>query len=690
MASLASAGLIWPSAFNSLGPFEVSGNLYALGIAVSDITVYKSINNGIDWTEQDSSNRVVNGGFWIDAILFNNIIYVAYATGGNPFTIQVRKFNPSTDTWSSLDTGMTTSPPQISNLTPHISFTFSPIHLVVRADANYIILHQTATQMNMGVDFRTVGYSRFVSGTWTNDVSVFNGSASSIHGDCRAILKGNETDDYVHFFYTKSSGGLYCKTLDNTTLGSEVTVDSSVLHTSNYTVGLLRYNFDGTFEWLILIYVDSNGDLRYVQSLDHASTTNWSSSAAIITSTHRPENTVSNPGVIVIDGSIVYAIWPDDSTNDLWLNSRSGGSWGTDEEIIDAVNVIGVSANLITNAIGVLYSNSNVVTFFSYSLVSGVVVDIDVDTAAEISLLKQLDVSTQAELSIVVQLNVSTQAILSDAKSLDSSSEASIGLIVKYEVIGFRFYNNDGDEANSTPIEAENVGLNLNLNSDFDTHLRYLVRNTGALAGSGVEDFLFQYRVNSGTWTALASGTEVIVHGSSFITDNEATTNRATNGLTDPGGSFVAGLADDGNGNLFNLALPIGDFTELLFSIRLVAAELNGGDVVEFRLINAGDYDLYNTVTAQVSVTSNIILSITTEAEISSQLDLDVNSNAALIVSLISLSVNMEASIGSFGEIEIQSSAAIQSPKPVISSVVPDPFERNEIGVVMTGNHFGT
>jgi hypothetical protein len=96
--------------------------------------------------------------------------------------------------------------------------------------------------------------------------------------------------------------------------------------------------------------------------------------------------------------------------------------------------------------------------------------------------------------------------------------------------------------------------------------------------------------------------------GGSSLTDGAATTNRATNGIGDPGtGSFVAGEQEVGNGLIENRQLTAGNFTEHVWALTLVAADLANADTLEFRV-------LLNGAPITAGVTPQITVSTTTNA----------------------------------------------------------------------------
>ncbi len=103
-----------------------------------------------------------------------------------------------------------------------------------------------------------------------------------------------------------------------------------------------------------------------------------------------------------------------------------------------------------------------------------------------------------------------------------------------------------------------------------------------------------QRAFGSGVWTAI-SGTDMIFYiagsnnapvlpyASSSLTDGGATTSRLGTGT----GSFVAGKVSE-TGVVSNLQLTANNYTELLYSLTLVASKLAYNDILDFRAVRSG------------------------------------------------------------------------------------------------------
>lgn len=369
MASLASAGLTWPAFKNAnLGPFEVGGNLYSFGWDDPNNTIecWKSTNAGVDWAEVDGagSRPSSTSQHVLDVRYLSPNFYVLYYVSGT--ALQVAKFSTSSDTWQALETGMTTSPPNpgITHITSLVA-----AMLAVRADGNYVVMHQGATVMDMGSEFRTTVYSRFQAGAWTVNQAVAGGA--SVNADCRAIARlPNDGQTLLFYTRTDSAGTLFFKQLsDANSLGSEDTVtadERSTIASTSYPTGLPAIRNNGTNDVAVVSYFSS------AQRLALTEVTGAGGNPSTDLGDASDVSPTTDYGYsVVMDNSDYHVFFRDLLTSDLWHDQDTGSGFGTDEEIADAVTVQGVSANLITNAIGILYSNAGVVTFLSYELAAG-------------------------------------------------------------------------------------------------------------------------------------------------------------------------------------------------------------------------------------------------------------------------------------------------------------------------------
>lgn len=157
----------------------------------------------------------------------------------------------------------------------------------------------------------------------------------------------------------------------------------------------------------------------------------------------------------------------------------------------------------------------------------------------------------------------------------------------------WRWYDNDGGANASTSLENESTSHEFDVSGgNVTAQLRVLVEETGDDTSDGNNAVLtFEYDINnSGTWTQITeSSTAVQYSVGSNLTSGTDTTNRATNGLTDEEGTFVAGEEiDSGSSVTITNALTAGNFHEHHIEITFIASQLANGDSVTFRAVYDG------------------------------------------------------------------------------------------------------
>ena len=176
------------------------------------------------------------------------------------------------------------------------------------------------------------------------------------------------------------------------------------------------------------------------------------------------------------------------------------------------------------------------------------------------------------------------------------------------QAAAFRFYEDDGSpsESASTAIAAQDTNVIRDASgTDDQLHLRYRVDEVGggSIGGASTDDYSLEFRLNGGGgWSALtASSTEVQSDTASQLSDGSATTNRSTDGISDGSGSFVAGEQEDQNGTVEDHELTADNFTEHVWALDLISANLASGDFIDFRMrINGGAMD--NAVTPRITI----------------------------------------------------------------------------------------
>lgn len=151
----------------------------------------------------------------------------------------------------------------------------------------------------------------------------------------------------------------------------------------------------------------------------------------------------------------------------------------------------------------------------------------------------------------------------------------------------FRFYN-DGTETAASPIAAEDVNpTGRNVDSDSQIQLRWSVQELNGINGLTSDNYFLQKSLNGGAWTAIDDlSAQVQSDIGSALTDGDPTTNRSLpDGMTDGTGSFVAGEQESNpSTTISNYQLTASNFTEHVYALLLISADLSNGDFMEFRM----------------------------------------------------------------------------------------------------------
>lgn len=194
-----------------------------------------------------------------------------------------------------------------------------------------------------------------------------------------------------------------------------------------------------------------------------------------------------------------------------------------------------------------------------------------------------------------------------------------IGVIARYAIFlavhhdvfapnanAFRFYNPDGDEATSTPKANQDTNITVSVTAgDTTVQLRYRIQNATAVAGATTDDFGIHCSHNAGAFSQVGGSTVIIPSGNpaSGLNNDSATTNRATDGITDGTGTFVAGEQCT-DGLLDNWQLTASNYSEIVYGLTVVAADVTDADTIDFRVaLNGGSPGMTNSVTPRITIT---------------------------------------------------------------------------------------
>lgn len=167
------------------------------------------------------------------------------------------------------------------------------------------------------------------------------------------------------------------------------------------------------------------------------------------------------------------------------------------------------------------------------------------------------------------------------------------------EFTRFRFYEDDNDEANSTPLENQDVDHSLNVDSDVEIQLRMFAQNRQA-AGS-TDDWELDYDKNIAAAFAIvptSDGGDGIAAAAAGLTNDNATTNRTTNGIADGTGSFDAAVqVTDASGSV---TLNASNYTEIVYGLKFFTINVSNNDTFDFEFGRPNA--MVNTIVPRITI----------------------------------------------------------------------------------------
>jgi hypothetical protein len=170
----------------------------------------------------------------------------------------------------------------------------------------------------------------------------------------------------------------------------------------------------------------------------------------------------------------------------------------------------------------------------------------------------------------------------------------------------FRFYE-DGTEAGSSAIAAQDTNISRDVSSNSNLLLRIRIESTELSAAFPPDVWQLQYSKNSGAWTNVTtSSSNVRAFNSTNLTDDGATTERLTSGVTTWTSGFVS---EDGVVGDFVLEtgknVSTNQYTEFLYSLTVIDADVLTSDTLDFRVLRNGSTITTYTVTPRITVTNS-------------------------------------------------------------------------------------
>ena len=150
--------------------------------------------------------------------------------------------------------------------------------------------------------------------------------------------------------------------------------------------------------------------------------------------------------------------------------------------------------------------------------------------------------------------------------------------------IHYRFYAGDGNETNSTAKENEDTNHTLTVDTDQIIQVRFAIEAQNAEGGSTMDNYTVSYEKNGvggDIDVPTSDGGAGISTDAAGLTNETATVERVTDGLTAGAGSFVAGEQST-DGQVTNMQLTGSNYTEHVWGIKFYTANVSNGDTFDF------------------------------------------------------------------------------------------------------------
>ena len=364
-------GMAFPvnSGNGRLGPFKSSGgNFYAVFIDLSfpdDIEIMKATDPTVSFSNIAThdigtlsivSMAVHQEGDDLHIVLLSTgtfVMYGVFSMSSDTFTTTPANVNDGTDDAISDDGD--------ADQTCDIS---------VRSDGDVIIVYSGDEDNDMGNKDR-VDYARLESGTWTVDIAVDDAGATHYTGP--GMVRG--ASDLMHIFYAESLiFDIHHKSLNSSNTLS--TVDTFVMNLGT-TREVCRpvYYDDGGVERITVLQPGPGSEVQSVIVEDDGTPDTVETASDGTNDVDLLNATITF--TLAVDGKTVHALWSGGGSNgvdqDLYHDKNTDdGGWGTDVELLDAVTINAISANVYTRngytVLAVVYDNGGTITYNEFPL----------------------------------------------------------------------------------------------------------------------------------------------------------------------------------------------------------------------------------------------------------------------------------------------------------------------------------
>lgn len=365
------SGVVFPTNNGNgrMGPFLSGGNFYVVFVDSTDgaaIDVFKATDPTDSWSQSQTSSPDANDvqhmavhqegtDLHIAALTTDELVfYGVYSMSSETFTTAMAKITDAgpADAISDDDD---------ADQTCDIS---------VRSDGDVIIVYSGDEDNDKGAKNR-VDYARLEGGTWTVDIAVDDGGA--FNHEAPAMVRG-ESDLMAIIWHNATGNDLLYKNLNSSnTLSSVIDISDLSFGTPATNIrshARMVYYDDGGIERITVVYHRGSGNLPQSLTIDdQADPTGIDliSGSNIVTVTNDTSKITA-----ALDGKTVHVLWADVNLDLFHDQNTDDAGWGTDVELLDAVTINAISANVYTRGpytvLAVVYDNGGTITYNEFPL----------------------------------------------------------------------------------------------------------------------------------------------------------------------------------------------------------------------------------------------------------------------------------------------------------------------------------
>lgn len=358
MAAVQITGAVYPvSGVGQIGPFrDGSGNLWVFAFdSTPHVVAYKSSDSGATWGTTFAT-AATYGNFSLDCVYDgSNVVYVLVQNASH--VLNILTFTISTTTWA--DTYVSGTKPTV-NTDANSKY---PAFLNRRSTGEYVAVYQGPFHSST---FRSVFWARCSSaGVWTAGAEV-DAVNATVHYSLKGAVLG--ASNMTHMFFTNSSSAPTHRSVSSTNvLGTAASVSSSGVH-SEIAYSAIRYDATAGLIWGAC---NATANIRFFWRATSTANPTFTVDANVASASWQ----VGTGSSAVIYSSIsakLYGFWQGTSS-DLYGNSASGTTWGTEAALDVATLAFGVSVNSSSTGFDYVYGDSGV--FYDSLAVSAAVTD---------------------------------------------------------------------------------------------------------------------------------------------------------------------------------------------------------------------------------------------------------------------------------------------------------------------------